>query len=67
MQPLLSVTVTEYEPAINPFAEAIVEPLLQEYEYGAVPPAAITLAEPVFPPKQRTSVLLHDADKACDG
>lgn len=54
MQPFASVTVTVYDPAISAVAVAPVPPAgAHEYEYGAVPPEAVTVAEPLLPPKQR--------------
>jgi hypothetical protein len=54
-----SVTVTVYGPAAKPVAVAVVAVLGDDhaYEYGAVPPAALTVAEPVESPLQSTFVL----------
>jgi hypothetical protein len=55
VQPFASVTVTVYVPAARPVAEEPVPPLgAHEYVYGAVPPEATTVAEPVVPPLQST-------------
>jgi len=61
IHPVASVTVTVYEPAVKPVILASVEPLLHKYVYGAVPPVAVTLAEPSEPPLHRTSVPEHVA------
>lgn len=56
-QPFASVTVTVYVPAQSADADAPVPPLgAQEYEYGAVPPEGVTVAEPVHWPLQSTLV-----------
>ena len=46
VQPLLSVRVTVYEPAMRPVAVAVVctGTVLHEYEYGVVPPPGIAVA-----------------------
>ena len=56
---LLSVTVTVYVPADNPVAVAVVciGVVFQEYEYVGVPPVGATVAVPLAPPLQETSVL----------
>lgn len=52
-----SVTVQVYVPAVRPVAVAAVPPEgVQLYVYGDVPPEAATVAVPVAPPKQLTSV-----------
>ena len=55
-QPLASVTVTLYVPAVRPVLSSVVTPPPQLNEYGAVPPDAVRLAAPVLLPKQRTLV-----------
>jgi hypothetical protein len=59
VQFLASVTVTVYGPAAKPVAVAVVAVLGDDhaYVYGAVPPAALTVAEPVVPFLQSTFVL----------
>jgi hypothetical protein len=59
IHPFASVTVTVYVPAAKPVAVAVVCAGLEfhAYEYGAVPPAALTVAEPVVPFLQSTLVL----------
>ena len=39
--------------------DALVAPLLQAYVYGAVPPDALDVADPVEFPKHATSVLVN--------
>jgi hypothetical protein len=48
VQPFASVTVTTYDPAASPVAVAVVCTglVFHEYEYGVVPPLAVTVAEP---------------------
>jgi hypothetical protein len=58
VQPLKSVVVTVYVPAVNPEAVSPVPPEgAHEYVYGEVPPFAVTVAVAVEPPKHVTSVL----------
>ena len=59
-QPLLSVTVTEYDPAARPVAVAVVWPLDHRYVLPPLPPAGVTVAVPLLPPLQETGV--DDAD-----
>jgi hypothetical protein len=56
LQPLLSVTITEYVPAVRFVAVAVYWKglLFQKYEYGGVPPVVSALASPVGCPKQVT-------------
>ncbi len=49
VQPLLSVTVTEYVPTVLVLIELVVAPLLQAYVYGPVPPDALAFNGPVAP------------------
>jgi hypothetical protein len=57
VQPLLSVTVIVYVPAVNPATVVVVCPLLHEYVYGPVPPVTpVTDTLPVAPPLQSTLV-----------
>jgi hypothetical protein len=57
--PFASVMVHVYVPAVNPLAVAPVPPDgAQEYVYPGVAPDATTDAVPVFPPLQRTGVVL---------
>src|SRR5688572_30292071 len=61
VHPLASVTVTVYVPAVRPVALALVPPEgAQLYEYAGVPPPAVAVALPVFPPKQRTGVMVAE-------
>jgi hypothetical protein len=54
-QPVASVTVTVYGPAVKLVPVAALPPVgAHEYVYGAVPPATPTVALPLFPPKQLT-------------
>ena len=57
VQSFASVTVTLYTAAGSPVMVDVVAPLLHKYVYGAVPPDALAVAVPLFPPKQLTSVL----------
>ena len=54
LQPLLSVTVTDCAPALSPEACCVVWPFAQRKLYGAIPPAAATVAVPLLEPKQLT-------------
>lgn len=64
MQPFASVTVTVYEPASKAEAVVPVPPLgAHEYEYGAVPPEAVTVAVPLGLP-QVAGVLVAEAVSA---
>jgi len=47
-----SDTVTVYVPATNPLAVAVVAALLHAKVYGAIPPAPLAVADPLFPPLQ---------------
>jgi hypothetical protein len=51
VQLLASVTVTVYEPAGKPVGSStvltIVDPVTQEYVYGAVPPETVILIDPI--------------------
>jgi len=68
VQPLLSVTKTEYVPALRPEIDGEEALFDQLNENGAVPPATVTDAEPFDPPKQLTfepeheAVILHAAN-----
>jgi hypothetical protein len=57
-QALESVTVTVYVPIARFIAtfEVWTGVVFQEYVKGAVPPVAVTVAEPVLFPEQKTSV-----------
>ena len=57
-QPLASVTVAVCEPALRLVAVLLLWPLLQLKVYGAVPPDALRIALPLFPPLHETFVLL---------
>ena len=54
LQPLASVTVTVCVPAASPEACCVVCPFAQLKLYGAIPPAAATVAVPFDEPKQLT-------------
>jgi hypothetical protein len=54
-QEFASVTVTVYDPATSAVPVAPVPPLGDHaYVYGEVPPAGVTVALPLLPPKQVT-------------
>ena len=59
-QPLSSVSITEYVPAVIFFKVSIpgifisVVPLLQAKLYGSVPPPGVAIIKPLFPPLQET-------------
>ena len=56
VQPLSSVTVTEYKPApVNPVLSET-DPLDQLYEYGGVPPETVIDADQSGAPKQVASL-----------
>ena len=49
-QALKSVTITVYTPAEAPVNTGVIPPLLQLYVYAGVPPATVTVPEPLaFP------------------
>jgi hypothetical protein len=54
VQPFASVTVITYEPAVKPVAVVVDWDgvVFHEYVYGVVPPEAVTVALPLFPPLQ---------------
>ena len=65
-----SLMVTVYVPAVRftAVADVCTGFVLHEYVYGAVPPAAEALAEPLLPPKQVTFWLtLAVADRGTAG
>jgi hypothetical protein len=45
------VTVTVYVPALSPVTDGLVEPVLQAYAKGAVPPEAVVAAVPLLIPQ----------------
>jgi hypothetical protein len=55
-QALESVTVTVYVPIADLWQHSKFGVVFQEYVKGAVPPVAVTVAEPVLFPEQKTSV-----------
>ena len=55
VQPLASVTVTEYNPAVSPASVAPLPPEDQEYVYPGVPSIAVAVADPSLPPLHETS------------
>jgi hypothetical protein len=71
LQPLLSVTVTLYTPALNDeklLVPAVTEPVkLPVIVYGAVPPDTITCATPLLPPKHDTAELCDEVTLSADG
>jgi hypothetical protein len=67
VQPLASVMVTLYVPAITFVRSSVVAPLLHRYVYGAVPPVTVRLTPPVASPKQRTAVVVVDPASAAAG
>ena len=69
VHPFASVTVTVYVPAISPVAVGVVctGVVFHEYVYAGVPPAGVTVAVPVVPPKQFTFVPVAVAVKATAG
>ena len=58
LHPLASLTVTVYVPGLRLFTLEVVALLLQEYEYGRVPPVTLILPLPLFAPLQVTFVEL---------
>ena len=52
VQELASDTVTVYVPAVTPVILTVVAELLHAKVYGAVPPAPLAVADPLFPPLQ---------------
>ena len=64
MQLFSSVTVTVYVPGVSPVMIAVVSPLLQLKEYGAVPPLGAELAVPSFAPRAVSPVAVALASKA---
>jgi hypothetical protein len=58
VQPLASVAVTLYVPAIKPLAVAVFWPLFHRYVIAPVPPVPAAVADPFAPPKQDTLVLV---------
>src|SRR4030095_1656761 len=56
MQPLLSVTVTLCDPAFNAVAVAVVSPLSHKYVFPPLPPAGVTVADPLLSPKHLTGL-----------
>ena len=56
-QPLLSVIVTLYVPAIKLFKFCVVAPPVQLYAYGAVPPLTVSVIVPLLPALQLTFVV----------
>ena len=68
VQPLTSVIVTEYEPAVSPILSSVVTPPPQLNVYGPVPPVGVRLIAPVFPPLQATlvtTVVPETTDAGC--
>ena len=58
VHPFASVITTVYVPADKFVFDALDPPTFHEYEYGAVPPEAVTIADPLLPPLHET--LLDD-------
>ena len=68
VQPLASVMVQVYVPAVNPLAVAPIPPEgLQAYVYGATPPVATAEAEPLGKPKPEGLVCAVVAESADAG
>jgi hypothetical protein len=66
--PFASVTVTVYVPAGRPVVVTPVPPEgAQVYVYAPVPPPGVTVAEPLFPPKQETLVVAEILAVTCAG
>ena len=53
--------------ADRPLEVTLVDPLLQRYVYPGVPPAAVTVAEPLLPPLQDTLVWAVMDDVRAEG
>ena len=68
-QPLKSVTVTMYNPAVKLLARLVfcVGCVFQMKLYGAVPPAGAAVAVPLLNPKPVAAVALAVADRAAAG
>ena len=64
---LASDTVTVQVPAVTPVMLAVVAALLHEYVYGAVPPVALAVAEPLFPPLQLMFVFTTELATTAEG
>ncbi len=62
--PAASLTVTEYVPANSPLRSSEVEPLLQLYVYGAVPPLTVRSTVPVAAPLHTGLVCVVDTTTA---
>ena len=58
VQLLSSSTVTVYVPAASPVMVALLEPVLQAYVYGDVPPPPLAVAAPSLAPLQLALVEL---------
>jgi len=54
IHPFASVTVRNFVPWPKLFTEAVVEPSLHKYEYGATPPVTLTATAPLSKPEQVT-------------
>ena len=66
-QPLASVTVTVYVPAVTPVMLAVVAALLHTKVYGEVPPDPIAVADPSLPPLQLMFVFTTELATTADG
>ena len=67
VQPLASVMVTLYVPAISPFISSVVAVLFHSKLYGAVPPVTVKSTVPLLPPLQLTPVATILADSPAVG
>jgi hypothetical protein len=61
VQPLASVTTTEYVPAGLPARLEVVAPVFHRYVYGAVPPETAVDTAPLLNPLHVTLVAVADA------
>jgi hypothetical protein len=64
VQPLASVTVTVFTPAVSPVITDVVAVVDHKYVYPEVPPDTVTVAEPVVPPLHNTLLTAVDVTKA---
>jgi hypothetical protein len=55
-QPMLSITSTEYNPALNPAMDSVVSPVDQRTEIGVAPPVITMAAVPSDSPHDVTFV-----------
>ena len=67
VKPFTSFTFTVYVPAARPIRSCETAPLLQEYVYGAVPPAGVKSIAPVVAALHKTLVCVKAKDNAAAG